>query len=140
MPRPETRPRWLRFGSWPSKHDLDLVLEGGDADALTRVVPRRVRDPLAKGVALGDLLPPGLRADAIRAAGGLMLDMFLIAEPGGRSLECCAWGPSYELAICSWVPTPDQHFFSKAVPLRVPPPSPSFARLLLRQAGAAWLR
>lgn len=126
--------RWLVFGNWPSENDLDLVLEGGDAAALVAAVPRRVRDPLSLVTPLTGLpMPPGLWAGAIRAAGGLPLDTCLVARPGDWSL-CAVVEPPYTAARARWVLI-HQDYFTKARPLRVPPPA--LGRMLARQLVAA---
>lgn len=132
-----TRPRWLRFGRWPSENDLDLMLEGGDAAALAAIVSRRVRDPCFLVAPLAGLpVPPGLWAAAIRAAGGLPVDAFLVPRPGGWSLVART-EPPYEWVVAQWVPTGGT-FFARAVPLRVPPPPlPTLGSVLARAAGLA---
>jgi hypothetical protein len=111
--------RWLRYGNWPSEHDLDLILSPGGYWAirnLARSVPRYVRGQVHQAEVPARLIPPPLLQQAIEAADGVDLD--LILQPS-LPLALGAWleAPRYEVAWVQWREV-NNTFFRGAVPLR----------------------
>lgn len=116
--------RWLRYGTWPSNHDLDLILEADERtyEAVEQLVGPLVLEPGridygARQVRVDDLpIPPDLIRQAADAAGGLPLDAKLSPYPRGFSVG--AWiDPPYTTAHLAWGSTLSKAFFAGAVPL-----------------------
>lgn len=114
--------RWLRFGRWPSAHDLDLILDADEGtyesfEALVGQLDMEDPDLGRRCIAVNRLpLPEQVVREAIKAADGLPLDAFLSPQPHGFSVA--AWiEPPYSVANLSWRATLGKPFFQGAVPL-----------------------
>ena len=129
-PRPEverTAARWVRFGRWPSTHDLDLLLDAPDYTAIEAQVADldRLRAPgtcpreswATRTIPVTDLpVDPALLDQAVNHARGLPLDLHLSPWPRGYSVG--AWvPPPYTTAEICWRPTLHIRFFRGGVPL-----------------------
>lgn len=117
--------RWLRFGTWPSSHDLDLMLDADDYEFLGEMCPYP-DDVQEAALAPPHILtrptvplPDRLVEQAVNTARGLPLDLFLFPVPAGFSLK--AWvPPPYDRWEVHWAMT-NKAFFVDAMPLEETP-------------------
>ena len=95
--------QWLRFGRWPSSHDINLVLDATE-DEYERIEQSVWCLSHEHGETVKVTAPPVpecLVAAAIAAADGLLIDAFLSPHPGDFSVA--AWSvPPYSVWRIGW--------------------------------------
>lgn len=102
--------RWWHFGTWPSTHDCDLLLDTTEAtyaalealaptDNITRLHEGE-RVPPAIHPADAIPLPNWLTDQAIDLADGLPLDLFLVPQAPGWTLKAWVPAPYHVWEVC----------------------------------------